>query len=134
MTLLLDSHILLWALADDERLSDAARSLLLDEANTIYFSVASVWELSIKHLLHPEAIPFSSRELTSLCRAAGFEALDIQCHHVTAMESLHRAENAPRHKDPFDRIILAQAKAEKMTLLTHDRMFTDYLESCVMIV
>ena len=131
MNLLLDSHILIWALTEDARLSRKARQLILDTDNVIYYSAASIWEISVKHTAHPEEIEFSGRELSEYCRQAGYLQLEIKEKHVHALETFERAESAPPHKDPFDRILLAQAKAENMSFLTHDARIPDYNEKCV---
>ena len=131
MNLLLDSHVLIWALTEDERLSEKARQLILDPDNVIYYSTASIWEISIKHANHPDEIQFSGKELSVFCREAGFLQLEIRDKHVYALETLNRPEDAQPHKDPFDRILLAQAKAENMSFLTHDALIPDYNEKCV---
>lgn len=131
MNLLLDSHVLIWALTEDERLSEKARHLILDPDNVIYYSAASIWEISIKHANHPDEIQFSGKELSVFCREAGFLQLEIRDKHVYALETLNRPEDARPHKDPFDRILLAQAKAENMSFLTHDALIPDYNEKCV---
>ena len=131
MNLLLDSHVLIWALTEDERLSEKARHLILDPDNVIYYSTASIWEISIKHANHPDEIQVSGKELSAFCREACFLQLEIRDKHVYALETLIRPEDARPHKDPFDRILLAQAKAENMSFLTHDALIPDYNEKCV---
>lgn len=131
MNLLLDSHILIWALAEDERLPEKARQLILDPNNVIYYSTASIWEISIKHATHPDEIHFSGKELSSYCQEAGFLELEIRDRHIYALETLTRPKDAPQHKDPFGRILIAQAKAENMSFLTHDTRIPDYNEKCI---
>ena len=114
MNLLLDAHIALWSLVDDSRLSPAARALISDPAHTIFWSVASMWEIAIKHSLKPNKIPVSAVEFPHFCAQAGFEALAIREGHIIALETLPR-----HHNDPFDRLLAAQAQAEAMILLTH---------------
>lgn len=123
-----DTHIALWAIANSPRLPDAARKILLSYDNEIYYSAASVWELTIKHSLHPEHLPFSGREFSAFCRAAGYNPLPITDEHIYAVESLRYPEEAPRHKDPFDRLLISQAKAEGMLFLTHDSLISNYNE------
>ena len=134
MNLLLDSHVLIWTLTEDERLCEKARQLILDPDNVIYYSTASIWEIAIKHANHPDEIEFSGKELSAFCREAGFLQLEIRDKHVYALETLVRSEDARPHKDPFDRILLAQAKAENMSFLTHDALILDYNEKCVILV
>lgn len=134
MNLLLDSHILIWALTEDARLSEKARQLIIDPNNVIYYSTVSVWEISIKHANHPEDLEFYGKELSAYCQAAGFLQLEIRDKHVYALETLTREDGAPPQKDPFDRMLLAQAKAENMSLLTHDALLPYYNEKCVISV
>ncbi len=72
MKILLDTHILLWALADDRRLPPKAKEIILREESEIYYSTVSVWEVSIKHSLHPEQMPISGQVLSGYCRKAGY--------------------------------------------------------------
>lgn len=131
MNILLDSHVLLWALTDDARLSQKARDHIMDPDNFIFYSAASVWELSVKHTLHPESVAFTAEELIRFCDEAGLDALDVSVEHVLLLDTLKRPEDAPRHKDPFDRILIAQAKAEGMLFLTHDALLPYYNEKCI---
>ena len=134
MNLLLDTHILIWALNEDPRLPEIARGMILDENNTIYYSSVSVWEVSIKHSIHPDNVEFSGKELSAFCRDAGFEPIEIRDKHVFALETLKRAEDAPVHHDPFDRMLIAQAKAENMAFITHDALLPFYKEKCIVFV
>ena len=131
MKLLLDTHILIWALNDDSRLSKKARNLILNPRNVVYYSSVSVWEVSIKHALHPENVSFGAKELTTYCKDAGFSPLELREEHVFALETLARPDDAPKHNDPFDRALVAQAKTENMTFLTHDSLIPLYQEDCV---
>ena len=131
MNILLDSHILIWALTDDSRLPGKARELILDPENSIYYSAVSVWELAVKHMLHPEEITFSAQELMDWCEEAGFPEVELSAYDVCYLETLSRPDEAPRHKDPFDRMLIAQAKAEDMLFLTHDSLLSDYNETCI---
>ncbi len=131
MNLLLDTHILIWALNDDPQLSEKAKEMILDPGNTVYYSVVSIWEISIKHASHPEDLEFSGKELSDFCQDAGFLPLELRDKHVYALETINRPENAPRHNDPFDRMLVAQAKAENMSFLTHDALIPYYEERCI---
>jgi len=121
MRILLDTHIILWAVTDSPKLPDAAREMIQDERNRIYFSSASIWEVAIKHSLASGQIPVSSRELLQYVRQSGYEELPVSAEHAATVESL-----PPVHKDPFDRILVAQAFSEPMRLLTHDWMLGQY--------
>ncbi len=131
MNLLLDTHILIWALNDDERLPEKAKEMILDADNVIYYSSVSVWEVSIKHALHPDNIAFTGKKLAFYCQEAGFLSLEMKDKHVFALETISRPEDAPKHNDPFDRMLIAQAKAENMSFLTHDSLLPYYREKCI---
>ena len=121
MNLLLDTHILLWAVSGDAQLSRKARVYLLDEDNAIFFSAATIWEIGIKHAKHPEIMGISSAEARELFLELGYQELPIRADHGIAAESLPFL-----HNDPFDRILIAQAKTEALRLLSHDRMLAQY--------
>ena len=131
MNLLLDTHILIWALNEDPRLPAQARDLILDEGNTVYYSSVSIWEVSIKHANHPENISFSGKDLAGYCQEAGFLPVEMRDKHVFALETLSRPEDAPPHHDPFDRMLIAQAKSENLSFITHDPLLSFYGEKCV---
>lgn len=134
MKVLLDTHILLWTLTANDKLSDRAREIIASKDNDIFYSTASVWEVSIKHSIHPENMPLSGRELSEYCLEAGYEVLSVKDEHVYVLETLVRKEDAPRHNDPFDRIMIAQAKAEGMLFLTRDSLLSYYNEKCILLV
>ena len=134
MNLLLDTHILLWALSEDERLSEKAKELILEQGNALYYSVVSVWEIAIKHALHPDNVKISGKEFSESRPQAGFLSLVLRDKHVYSLETLHRDGDVPKHNDPFDRILLSQAKTENMSFLTHDTLFQGYHENCVIFV
>lgn len=121
MRILLDTHIILWAVTDSPKLPAAAREMIQDGHNQIYFSAASIWEVAIKHALAPEQLPVSSADLLKYVEQSGYAELPISAEHATAVERL-----PPVHKDPFDRILVAQACAEPMRLITQDRTLEKY--------
>jgi PIN domain nuclease of toxin-antitoxin system len=121
VNLLLDTHVALWAITDDPRLSDAARELILAPEATVWVSVASLWEIAIKHALGRGNMPVSGGEARSYFREAGYRVLDIRAEHAVAVEQL-----PPLHADPFDRLLLAQAMVEPMRLLNRDRQIVAY--------
>ena len=131
MNLLLDTHILIWALNDDPRLPEKARELILDENNTIYYSTVSIWEVSIKHAIHSDHVDFTGQELAQYCGEAGFLPVEMRDKHVFALETITRKEGSPPHHDPFDRMLVAQAKAENMSFITHDSRIPFYEEKCI---
>lgn len=131
MKILLDTHIALWAIADSKKLSEEATQMLEAEKNKIYYSIASVWEVAIKHKIKPEQMPISEEAFLDLCEDTGFELLPVEAEHIFAVKTLKRPADAPKHNDPFDRILLAQAKSENMNFLTHDSLIPFYKEKCV---
>ncbi len=132
MNLLLDTHILIWALNEDPALPETARDLILDPDNVVYYSTVSIWEVAIKHATHPDNVQFTGKELAAFCKEAGFLCLEAKDRHVFVLETLQRPEDAPRHNDPFDRMLISQAKAENMIFLTHDSLIPYYGEQCIM--
>ena len=108
--------------------------MILDSDNTIYYSSVSIWEVSIKHANHPENVEFTGKELSQFCQEAGFLPVEMRDKHVFALETIVRAEDAPPHHDPFDRMLIAQAKAERMSFITHDSLLPYYNEKCIMSV
>ena len=121
MKLLLDTHLLLWAAGEPARLSRKARSLLADPENELLFSPASLWEVSIKRGLGRKDFDVEPRLLRRGLLDNGYSELPIASDHVIAIDTL-----PPIHKDPFDRVLVAQAMIEGVTLLTSDVLLTRY--------
>ena len=122
MKLLLDTHIFIWWDSNPDQLSVQARSLCEDANNTLLLSLASVWEMQIKSQLgkltfhRPLADSISSQQQTN-----GLEVLPIELGHLFALSQLPQ-----HHKDPFDRLLIAQARVEQITLLSADSVFQQY--------
>ena len=121
MRLLLDTHIALWALTDDARLSARARALIEDPANQVAVSAASVWEIAIKHSLGRGDMPVSGGAALNWFRQAGYDLLPVTPDHAAAVEAL-----PDHHRDPFDRLLIAQATSEPMRLITRDPLVALY--------
>lgn len=134
MKYLIDTHIAIWAISDDSKLSEMAKEILIDENNEIYYSTASIWEIIIKHMAYPEKVIIDGDTLAQSCEDTGFKVLPVLNQHTFALKTLKYPDNAPRHNDPFDRIMIAQAKAEKMKLLTHDSLIPNYNEPFIISV
>jgi len=134
MRILIDTHIAIWAVMNDPKLPERAKDIILDEENEIFYSTASVWEITIKHMLHPDKLRISGSLLEKGCEDNGYFVLPIFNKHVSALETLRRPENAPRHNDPFDRIMVAQAKVENLKFLTHDSLVPYYEEPFIILV
>ena len=131
MKLLADTHILLWAIAKPESLSERARYLLESRENVVFYSLVSVWEVAIKHAINPTNMPVMEERLVELCERTGFAQLPLRAEHIYGVKLLTSPERAPSHKDPFDRLLIAQAKAESLTFLTSDRLLSFYNEDCI---
>jgi PIN domain nuclease of toxin-antitoxin system len=121
MKLLLDTHLLLWAASEPERLSAKARTLIDNPDNELLFSAASLWEVAIKRGLGRGDFQVDVRLLRRGLLDNGYSELPIVSDHVVAIESL-----PPIHKDPFDRVLVAQATVEGITLLTMDSLVAQY--------
>lgn len=121
MNLLLDTHLLLWAASEPERLSTKARALLLDPSNQLLFSAASLWEISIKNSLERADFKVDPRRLWRMLLVNGYRELPVSSEHTIAVNEL-----PPLHKDPFDRILVAQARVEGLLLLTVDKAVAKY--------
>ena len=134
MKLLLDTHILLWTLADDPRLSRQAREMIDHPESEIIYSAVSPWETEIKHALHPDQMSISGSDLITYCQEAGFISLPVANRHVIMLSTLSRREESAPHRDPFDRIMICQAKADGLIFLTHDHLLPDYQEPCIVYV
>ena len=121
MNLLLDTHLLLWAASEPQRLTAKARTMLLDPANHLLFSAASLWEISIKNGLERSDFNVDPRRLWRMLVINGYRELPVTSEHTVAVNDLPHL-----HKDPFDRILVAQARVEGLTLLTADKMVAKY--------
>ena len=121
MKLLLDTHLLLWAAGDPDRLSPIALALINDPQNELLFSSASLWEVAIKRGLRRDVFLLDPRLLRRALLDNGYNELPITSDHAVAIDGL-----PPIHKDPFDRILVAQARVEGLQLLTVDRQVAGY--------
>ena len=134
MKILLDTHIAIWALIDAPTLSVAARKAILDGGNEIYVSDISAWEIAIKSVARPGNTPFNSAEFIEACTESGYQFLPISRDAIIAYEELDYAAVGDAHKDPFDRLLLAQSKTANMLFLTHDNTLRLYNEPHAIIV
>jgi len=118
MRILLDTHILIWWMQNNPKLSKKAQQLLADPANLIFISAASIWELRIKQSLGRIDLP---AKFDSSLHQLSFEELSVSIAHTEELRRLPRL-----HSDPFDRMLLAQARAEKLSLLSADTQLIAY--------
>ena len=130
MELLLDTCSLLWALFDDNKLSKQARDLLENDDNDVYISVASLWEIAIKNLKHPDLMPYSLDDVYNIIvNYTDFMILPIRPNHLLVLDDIIK-QNI--HQDPFDHIIIATSQVENLSLITCDSNIKRYQDvKCV---
>jgi PIN domain nuclease of toxin-antitoxin system len=121
MKYLLDTHLVLWTFFDHKQLSAQARSVIESRQDELAFSTASLWEIVIKRGLGKKGFQFDPRVLRRTMLNEAYEELPVLGQHAVAVDTL-----APIHKDPFDRILIAQAMVEGITLLTADPVIAQY--------
>ena len=121
MRILLDTHLLLWSVASSRRLPKEARSLILDPGHEVFYSAASMWEIAIKSTLRRRDFRVDLPLLHSSLRVIGLTELPVQAEHAVGVAQL-----PPIHRDPFDRLLVAQSIAEPMVLLTNDALLARY--------
>ncbi len=130
MKLLVDTHLLLWSLVDDPRLSSRARSLISDADNEVVASQVVIWETAVKRGLgrYASDFGFSPEQVRTELSLAGASWLPIDDRHLFMLATL-----PPIHRDPFDRLLVAQALSEPMRLLTHDRQLAAYSDTVIVV-
>lgn len=121
MKLLLDTHILLWAAGQPERLSKIARELIENPGNELYFSAASIWEIAIKSNLGREDFKADSRLVRRGLIDNGYREISITSEHAVGVQALPLI-----HKDPFDRLLISQSISEAISLITADPVLSQY--------
>lgn len=124
MKLLLDTHLLLWAAVQSQQLSKTARDLIENPQNELFFSAASIWEITIKNGLGRADFQVDVSVLRRSLLDNGYAELMINSEHAVYVKSL-----PPIHKDPFDRMLIAQSSVEGITLLTSDATVAEYVGS-----
>jgi PIN domain nuclease of toxin-antitoxin system len=126
LNLLLDTHVALWAISDNPRLSKKARALIESPRSSVWISAATVWEIAIKHGLRRGDMPVSGQDALRYFQASGYRFLPVEPEHAAAVEELPAL-----HADPFDRILVAQALVEPMRLMTHDPLVARYNDTVI---
>ena len=134
MKFLLDTHVLLWALTNSSMMQDKIKELIMDPKNEIYYSIISVWEIEIKRLMHPDQMSLTAEAFSDFCRKSGYTCVPVKEEHIIYLEKLKRADGAPPHRDPFDRMMICQAVKEGMIFMTHDKLLSDYREPVVYVI
>ena len=128
MKLLIDTHLILWAALEPDRLPARAEALLNDRDNVLLFSVVSLWEIAIKQALGREDFEVDAHKLRRQLSNHGYEELPVFGEHALAVAGMPRL-----HGDPFDRLLLAQALHERALLLTSDRQLGKYPDAVLQV-
>lgn len=115
MNYLLDTHILIWALVDPDKIPRTMREIIQDAGNRVWFSSASIWEIAIKHSLAKADFPIEPTTIWKAAREIGLEELAVTSEHAVRVDGLPWL-----HRDPFDRLLVAQAQVAAMKLLSSD--------------
>jgi PIN domain nuclease of toxin-antitoxin system len=121
MKILLDTHAFIWFVEDDPQLTDITKRIIEKQTNEIYLSIASIWEIAIKMQLKKLDINRTIEEIIDLATLNGFELLPILPEHIIRLTTLDF-----HHRDPFDRIIIAQGLTENQEIVSRDKIFDDY--------
>jgi PIN domain nuclease of toxin-antitoxin system len=129
MRLLLDTHILLWSLADPRRLPEPAREAIEAGENEILFSAASIWEIAIRSQVLRIEFGVDASTIIHAAREMRFDELAISAEHAAAVAAL-----PPHHKDPFDRLLIGQALTEPARLVTADKALAAYSNDLVWLI
>ena len=129
MRILLDTHVWLWSLVSPERIGEAARQLLEDRSNELLLSAASSWEIAIKYRLGKLSLPCPPDQfIPSRLTRDGVIPLGVEHHHATGVAALPE-----HHRDPFDRLLISQARLERLSLFTADRILLAYDAQVVLV-
>ena len=118
---LLDTHTLLWFVEDDIKLSIQAKSILSENSTPKFISIVTLWEIAVKYSLKKLELNISLAEFFNLIHSSDINIINISTEHLLILNSIEH-----HHKDPFDRIIIAQAIAENFTIITKDENFSKY--------
>ena len=126
MNILIDTHIAIWSLINQEKLNNDLASIMEDLNNNIYVSIISIWEVAIKNIKHGyKRMPLDEKEFIKLCEEAEFKILPIKASHILNIRNL-KLKNNISHKDPFDKLLVSQSVCENLTLCTRDTLLLDY--------
>ncbi|MBO9671830.1 MAG: type II toxin-antitoxin system VapC family toxin [Sphingobacteriaceae bacterium] len=121
MNLLLDTHIIIWFITNDDKLSKKTKNLIEDSKNKCFVSIATYWELSIKYALGRLNLNSTIEEIFSIIEKSGFDILPITLNHIIQLSKLEHF-----HNDPFDRLMISQSIIEKLYMVSNDNYFPAY--------
>jgi PIN domain nuclease of toxin-antitoxin system len=138
MKYLLDTHILLWSLASEsptgKQLPAAAKQIIDNPENHIFYSSINIFEIEVKRIAKPDINLPSGKTVISFCEEAGFKLLPLYDTHCLMIKTLHKEEIVKEHKDPYDWLLVSQAKSENLKFITSDNKLKHYLEDCILYV
>ncbi len=132
MKYLLDTHIILWAMVNDKRLDSDIKNIINDSNNQIFYSTISTWEVELKHQKFKN-FSLTGEQFRFLCNQNYIENIQVKDKHVKKLAEFPKMFGKLEHKDPFDRMLLAQALDENMILITHDKRFKQYSSDNILI-
>ena len=123
MKLLLDTHTLIWVITNSAKLPEKIKTIVNNKNNIIYVSVASLWEIEIKHLKKAELMPYDAKSILRAIERSDFELIDVKKDYILGLEPI---VNQSIHSDPFDHLLISMAKNDDLTLITHDSKVKEY--------
>ena len=126
MNYLIDTHIAIFTMSNRKELSDIFISELTNLNNRIFISFASIWEVAIKSIKHPDKIPINEKEFIKYCEEMEFEFLPIKTKHLLNIRNLKLKNKQLSHKDPFDKLLISQSICENLTFCTSDSVLLNY--------
>lgn len=126
MKILIDTHIAIWAMATSDKLPEEFVKIITDLNNTVYVSIVSVWEVAIKNIKNNKQIPINEKEFVDTCNKMEFEIMPLKLAHIMNLRNLKVKDENITHKDPFDKIIIAQSAYENIEFYTRDEVLKNY--------
>ena len=129
---LLDTQTLLWALFNSKHLTNDVKDIIISNSTDIFISVVSLWEIDLKHSIDPDNLGVTSDVVLRHAYESGYSVINLIPEHIFTVNNLIKKPDSEKHKDPFDRIILAQSKYEDMTLITSDGKLGNYYDEAIL--
>lgn len=126
MNILIDTNIAIFAMNNKNKLDKSFINTLESLDNRIFVSMASVWEVAIKSIKHPDKIPINEIQFIKCCEEMEFEILPVNVNHLMNLRNLKLKNDIINHNDPFDRLLLSQSVCENLTFCTTDTMLLNY--------
>jgi len=131
MKILLDTHVLIWALQNNPKLPYDIIELIVDPHNDVYVSATSIWEIAIKNQKLPHEMPYSAKDIVNYATIAGYYFLSMNIDHAVMYNEIAYKEGMKVNRDPFDKMLVTQAKTNGMRLLTHVSLMGCFAEDCI---